>query len=169
MPLECPYSNLDFNGGPSGTEFRLDSMRNAPSMKWVMTGDIDKRPKHEERAALLAIALSGHFHSRVIGGTRPPVRSGRAGRVRPAERDPVRDYHGSVTVEGHRIDYTATAGTLILRNADGKPTGSMFYVAYAKRRGEGRRPRARSPSSTTVVRAPRAYGCIWARSGHDAW
>ncbi|MGH8337466.1 MAG: peptidase S10, partial [Gammaproteobacteria bacterium] len=37
---------------------------------------------------------------------------------------------GSVTVEGKRIDYEATAGTIILKNKDGKPTGSMFYVAY---------------------------------------
>ncbi len=40
--------------------------------------------------------------------------------------------HGSVTVDGRRIDYTATAGTIILKNQAGKPTGSMFYVAYVK-------------------------------------
>ncbi|MGA7965466.1 MAG: peptidase S10 [Gammaproteobacteria bacterium] len=40
--------------------------------------------------------------------------------------------HGSVTVEGHRIPYTATTGTIILRNSKGKPTASMFYVAYTK-------------------------------------
>jgi len=39
---------------------------------------------------------------------------------------------GSVTVEGQRINYKAVAGTLILKNKDGKPTGSMFYVAYLK-------------------------------------
>ena len=39
---------------------------------------------------------------------------------------------GSVTVEGHRINYKAIAGTLILKNKEGKPTGSMFYVAYLK-------------------------------------
>ncbi|MEO8746482.1 MAG: peptidase S10 [Rhodanobacter sp.] len=40
---------------------------------------------------------------------------------------------GSVTVEGQKINYTATAGTIILKNAKGQPTGSMFYVAYTKR------------------------------------
>ena len=40
--------------------------------------------------------------------------------------------HGSVTVEGHRINYTATAGTIILKNDDGKPTASIFYVAYTR-------------------------------------
>ncbi len=40
---------------------------------------------------------------------------------------------GSVTVEGQRIDYDATAGTIILKNDKGEPTGSMYYVAYTKR------------------------------------
>jgi carboxypeptidase C (cathepsin A) len=39
---------------------------------------------------------------------------------------------GSVTVEGKRINYNAIAGTLILKNKDGKPTCSMFYTAYFK-------------------------------------
>jgi carboxypeptidase C (cathepsin A) len=39
---------------------------------------------------------------------------------------------GSVTVEGKRINYTATAGTIILRDIHGRPIGSMFYVAYVK-------------------------------------
>lgn len=32
---------------------------------------------------------------------------------------------GSVTVEGKRIDYTATAGTIVLKDRKGHPTGSM--------------------------------------------
>lgn len=40
---------------------------------------------------------------------------------------------GSVTVEGTKIDYTAKAGTIILKNREGKPTASMFYVAYTKK------------------------------------
>ena len=39
---------------------------------------------------------------------------------------------GSVSVGGHVIRYTARAGTLILRDKSGKPTGEMFYVAYFK-------------------------------------
>ena len=39
---------------------------------------------------------------------------------------------GTVTVEGRTIKYKAVAGTLILKDKDGKPTGSMFYVAYFK-------------------------------------
>ncbi len=39
---------------------------------------------------------------------------------------------GSVTVGGQRIDYTATTGTILLKDKAGKPTGSMFYVAYTR-------------------------------------
>lgn len=40
--------------------------------------------------------------------------------------------HGTVVVDGHRIRYTATAGTIILHNQKNQPTASMFYVAYTK-------------------------------------
>jgi carboxypeptidase C (cathepsin A) len=47
--------------------------------------------------------------------------------------------HGAVTVRGQRIAYTATAGTLTIRNDDAKPIASMFYTAYT-RDGGGNRP-----------------------------
>ncbi|HEX7324373.1 MAG TPA: peptidase S10 [Rhodanobacteraceae bacterium] len=70
---------------------------------------------------------------------------------------------GSVVVEGKRINYTATAGTIILKNKDGQPTGSMFYVAYVKR---GANPRTRpvtffyngGPGSSSVWLHMGAYG-----------
>jgi carboxypeptidase C (cathepsin A) len=43
---------------------------------------------------------------------------------------------GSVSVEGHRVDYKAVAGTLILHGTGDKedePQVSMFYVAYLKK------------------------------------
>jgi carboxypeptidase C (cathepsin A) len=40
--------------------------------------------------------------------------------------------HGSVTVEGKRINYDATAGTLILKNKLDSPTISMSYISYFK-------------------------------------
>ena len=39
---------------------------------------------------------------------------------------------GSVTVGGQSISYKANAGTLVLKNDNGEPTVSMFYVYYAK-------------------------------------
>lgn len=38
--------------------------------------------------------------------------------------------HGAVTVGGRRLGYTATAGTLTIRDVEGKPTASMFFTAY---------------------------------------
>ncbi|MBL9169995.1 MAG: peptidase S10 [Verrucomicrobiales bacterium] len=38
----------------------------------------------------------------------------------------------SVTIEGVKIGYTATAGTLVLKEEDGKPQASFFYVAYTR-------------------------------------
>ena len=43
----------------------------------------------------------------------------------------------SVTVGGRSLAYTATAGTLTLRDDDGKPIASMFYTAYVADRGKG--------------------------------
>ncbi|MGN6531792.1 MAG: S10 family peptidase, partial [Ginsengibacter sp.] len=40
--------------------------------------------------------------------------------------------HGSVAVEGKRINYDATTGTLILKNKEDSPTISMSYVYYMK-------------------------------------
>ena len=40
--------------------------------------------------------------------------------------------HASVLIDGQRINYTATAGTIILKDKAGKATASMFYVAYTE-------------------------------------
>ncbi len=46
--------------------------------------------------------------------------------------------HHSAIIGGKPVAYTATAGTLTLRDDEGKPTASMFYVAYTT--GDPRRP-----------------------------
>ena len=38
----------------------------------------------------------------------------------------------AVTIGGQKVDYTATAGTLVLREDDGKPLASIFFVAYSR-------------------------------------
>jgi carboxypeptidase C (cathepsin A) len=48
----------------------------------------------------------------------------------PKEAVSRRNY--SVTINGKKIDYEATAGTMLLKEEDGKPTASIFYVAYTK-------------------------------------
>ncbi|HTB97799.1 MAG TPA: hypothetical protein VK716_12380 [Terracidiphilus sp.] len=46
----------------------------------------------------------------------------------PPEK-PVATHH-QMTLDGKTLTYTATAGTLIIRDDEDKPNGSMFYVAY---------------------------------------
>jgi carboxypeptidase C (cathepsin A) len=41
-----------------------------------------------------------------------------------------KSHESKATVDGQVIAYTATAGTLTLRDAKGKPTASIFYTAY---------------------------------------
>ena len=38
--------------------------------------------------------------------------------------------HHEMTLGGKTLKYTATAGTLLIRDEEDKPYGSMFYVAY---------------------------------------
>jgi carboxypeptidase C (cathepsin A) len=53
-------------------------------------------------------------------------------------REIARVSHHSAVIGGRPLAYTATAGTLTVRDDDGKPTASMFYVAYTA--GGPRRP-----------------------------
>lgn len=59
-----------------------------------------------------------------------PQENGNGEKAAPAERQSVTRH--SVRVDGEAIDYTATAGTLFLKNAEGEPEASVFYVAYTK-------------------------------------
>ena len=52
------------------------------------------------------------------------------------EKSSVTDH--SVTIKGKVINYKATAGTLTIRDDDGKPTASVFYVAYTANPGAHR-------------------------------
>lgn len=61
--------------------------------------------------------------------------------VRPPLDEGTAVSRGSVTVRGTSIAYTATAGTLVIRDDEGKPTASIFYTAYTRDgAAPGRRP-----------------------------
>jgi carboxypeptidase C (cathepsin A) len=38
--------------------------------------------------------------------------------------------HGAVTIAGHALSYTATAGKMLMANDEGEPKAHVFYVAY---------------------------------------
>ncbi|WP_158750077.1 S10 family peptidase [Acidobacterium sp. S8] len=40
--------------------------------------------------------------------------------------------HHEITLDGKTIHYTATAGTLLIRDEEEKPYGSIFYIAYTQ-------------------------------------
>lgn len=54
--------------------------------------------------------------------------AGNANHAIPAERSVVTKHE--LTLNGKTLRYTATAGSLLIRNKKGEPYGSMFYVAY---------------------------------------
>lgn len=44
---------------------------------------------------------------------------------------------GEVQIEGQRVEYTARAGTFVLRNSEGVEKATLFYVAYTKNQEDG--------------------------------
>ncbi|MHB8303263.1 MAG: S10 family peptidase [Acidobacteriaceae bacterium] len=89
------------------------------------------------RTACIAIFLSAMatalpLHAQEKKPDEPKAKAPAAADTKPS---PVPEEKSSVTqhtiaVNGQTLHYTATAGTLTIRDADNKPNGSMFYVAY---------------------------------------
>ena len=61
--------------------------------------------------------------------------------ARASAEEDAQPKRGSVTVAGRTIGYTATPGTLTIRDDDGEAVASMFYVAYVADRAKGAAPR----------------------------
>lgn len=102
--------------------------------------------------ALSALALAAVLPIQALADDKPDSGSGGAsdGKTQSAEdrhkdataaeveagwaRAPVKEAatatSHALTAGGHLLRYTATAGTLTIRDDDGKPTASVFYVAY---------------------------------------
>ena len=110
---------------------------------------------------LILLLMSYGFSA--MAADKPEAKSATAStRTPPKEQKSVTQ--GSVTVEGQRIDYDATAGTIILKNDKGEPTGSMYYVAYTKRGVKNQQQRPVTffynggPGSSTVWLHMGAFG-----------
>ncbi|HEY8683143.1 MAG TPA: peptidase S10 [Rhodanobacter sp.] len=74
-------------------------------------------PSHADEAAAAGKASPEQHH-----GTHDDAKP-------PATENTTRTQH-SVSIGGHTIKYTATAGTLIIRDDKNQPQASVFYVAY---------------------------------------
>jgi len=84
--------------------------------------------------------------------TRPPAQPPAAGaephkdsekEVTPIPPEKVVTTHHEMTLGGKTLKYTATAGTLLVRDEEDKPYGSIFYVAYTL---DGAEPKSRPVS-----------------------
>lgn len=71
--------------------------------------------------------------------------------------------HGSVTVDGRSIAYTARAGTITLRNDKDEPTARIFYTAFTKDGAE-----LRNRPVTFFYNGGPGSSTIWLRMGSFA-
>ncbi len=85
----------------------------------------------------------------------------------PAKKEAVRLEDKLVTTKhkavigGSSIAYTATAGTLVLRDEEGKPRASMFFVAYTR---DGVEDRGQRPVTFTFNGGP-GSSSVWLHLG----
>lgn len=86
-------------------------------------------------AALLTLPLGAQRNRPGPPGGNPPAQANANESAPPAtprvEEKTSKTSH-SLTINGQTINYTAIAGTLLLKKEDGTPTASIFYIAYTK-------------------------------------
>jgi len=101
-------------------------------------------PSRKLAAILLGISLSGAASFSIAQEKKPDEpqkaehENAKEQESIPPEKSSVT--HHDITLNGRTIHYTATAGTLLIRNDDDKPYGSIFYVAYTE---DGADPKTR--------------------------
>ncbi|HVS00445.1 MAG TPA: peptidase S10 [Thermoanaerobaculia bacterium] len=78
----------------------------------------------------------------------------------PPLEDKLSVTHHTVRIGGQEVRYTATAGILVLREEDGKPRASIFFVAYQR---DGQDP-ARRPVTFTFNGGP-GSSSVWLHMG----
>jgi carboxypeptidase C (cathepsin A) len=82
------------------------------------------------------------------------------------ERDPFKEEQKKETkhfvqIGGAKIDYTAIAGTVLLRNAKNEPTASIFYIAYTR---DGIDDRTKRPITFSFNGGP-GSSSVWLHMG----
>lgn len=65
------------------------------------------------------------------------------------------------TIDGKEIRYTATTGTLLLKEEDGKPKASIFFIAYTR---DGVQDKSRRPVTFTYNGGP-GSSSVWLHMG----
>lgn len=91
------------------------------------------------QTALLAFSIVTFFGYTVLAQEKkpdeakaqPPAAT-ETGKPSPTPQEKSSQTQHTLALNGQTIHYTATAGTLLIRDADNNPNGSMFYVAYTQ-------------------------------------
>jgi carboxypeptidase C (cathepsin A) len=89
-----------------------------------------------------------------------PGKDKEAGKPGEPKEELIKSQH-SVTINGQKLDYTAVAGTILLRDNEDKPTAAIFYVAYTK---DGETDLARRPITFSFNGGPGASS-VWMHLG----
>lgn len=79
----------------------------------------------------------------------------------PAPEDKISITKHSARIGGQEVHYTATAGSLVLKEEDGKPRASVFYVAYTR---DGAPDPSRRPVTFTFNGGP-GSSSVWLHLG----
>ncbi len=104
----------------------------------------------------LLIAVSGMAKSKTVKPSAQHRPAAEAKAKRPPKERAVSTHH-TVMIAGQPLAYTATAGTIILRNDKNQPTAEMFYIAYTK---DGVRHLSRRPVTFSYNGGPGAASAL---------
>jgi carboxypeptidase C (cathepsin A) len=86
----------------------------------------------------LALSLIAFIPNAVLSAEPPESKSDKPADgketkdAKPKTDEKMVDTQHTVSIDGKEIRYTARAGTIILRDAEDKPTASIFYIAYTR-------------------------------------
>ncbi len=95
------------------------------------------------KGILILLTLATYLASAPLHAAEEPRKEAAAGDKASAETPKEKSKPGdpkdesyktkhSVMINGQRVEYTAVAGTIVLRDAEEKPTASIFYIAYTR-------------------------------------
>jgi carboxypeptidase C (cathepsin A) len=94
-------------------------------------------------------------------GEKPAAEPGKdAAKPSEPKEELVKSQH-SLTINGQKLDYTAAAGTILLRDNEEKPTAAIFYIAYTK---DGVADLARRPITFSFNGGP-GSSSVWLHLG----
>jgi carboxypeptidase C (cathepsin A) len=125
-PADSSAAPADMQASPdapasssAGTLVRPDAAKPSAQANARAASDVNVNPARRDRTSAARSAAAGDAASETKADTLIPV---------PPETTSVTQH--SIRLDGRKIDYTATAGNLLLRNNAGQAEASVFYVAY---------------------------------------